>query len=545
MTFLPIVERELRTACRRRGSYWMRVGAALVALLLGAWMLLWTHFGSQRQLGLSMFVALSVIAFLYALLSGLRPTADCLSEEKREGTLGLLFLTDLKGYDIVLGKLAATSLNVFYGLLAILPIMAVPLLMGGVTWTEFWRVALVAVNSLFFSLAIGLFTSSVSRSERAGIVLALLILLTFTAGLPLIGALRKDWSTASHVDALFLIPSPGYTCFMAFEGTQASLRSYNFFWPSLLCVHLLGWVCLVLACFIVPRAWQDSGLGTAKLGLRQRWQRWAQGSPEWRRRFRTRLLEEDPFYWLAARDRTKPWVVWSFLAVCAMLWLWGRSCFKGEWLNQGTYILTGITLNSVLKVWLVSEACRHFVADRKSGALELLLSTPLTVREILRGQFSALLRQFAAPAGLVLFIEFIFLGTHRDDPSWILVCAAGMIMFAADMITLSWVGMWTGLTSRHANRASAMAVSWILILPWVGFAVLMTFLTLTDMPGNRFLNDKAVTLIWLGIGLVNDLVFAQWARRRLLEDFRQVATQRFEAKVRGSRFKVQGSKLKV
>src|SRR5262245_47263996 len=134
MTFLPIVERELRVACRRRGSYWMRVGAALVALLLGAWMLLWTHFGSQRRLGLGMFVALSVVAFLYALLAGLRTTADCLSEEKREGTLGLLFLTDLKGYDIVLGKLAATSLNVFYGLLAILPIMAVPLLLGGVAW---------------------------------------------------------------------------------------------------------------------------------------------------------------------------------------------------------------------------------------------------------------------------------------------------------------------------------------------------------------------------------------------------------------------------
>jgi ABC-type transport system involved in cytochrome c biogenesis permease component len=169
MTFLPIVERELRVACRRRESYWLRVGVALLALLLGAWMLLWTHFASQQRLGLGMFVALSIVAFLYSLLAGLRTTADCLSEEKREGTLGLLFLTDLKGYDIVLGKLAATSLNVFYGLLAIFPIMAVPLLLGGVTWTEFWRVALVALNTLFFSLTIGLFASAVSRSEWAGI----------------------------------------------------------------------------------------------------------------------------------------------------------------------------------------------------------------------------------------------------------------------------------------------------------------------------------------------------------------------------------------
>ena len=34
-------------------------------------------------------------------------TADCLSEEKREGTLGLLFLTDLRGYDIVVSSSSA------------------------------------------------------------------------------------------------------------------------------------------------------------------------------------------------------------------------------------------------------------------------------------------------------------------------------------------------------------------------------------------------------------------------------------------------------
>ena len=44
--------------------------------------------------------------------------------------MGLIFLTDLKGYDVVLGKLAATSLNGFYGLLAVFPLLAFPLLTG-------------------------------------------------------------------------------------------------------------------------------------------------------------------------------------------------------------------------------------------------------------------------------------------------------------------------------------------------------------------------------------------------------------------------------
>ena len=76
------------------------------------------------------FTGVGVVAFGFALLSGLFLTSDCISEEKREGTLGLLFLTDLTGYDVVFGKLAATSLHVFYAMVAIFPVLAIPLLMG-------------------------------------------------------------------------------------------------------------------------------------------------------------------------------------------------------------------------------------------------------------------------------------------------------------------------------------------------------------------------------------------------------------------------------
>src|ERR1700752_1031715 len=122
MTFLPVVERELRVAARRQYTYWTRFFAALAALGLCAW--IWTGLmGDQPapERGQTLFRVISALAFAYTLLAGITITADALSEEKREGTLGLLFLTDLKGYDVVLGKLAATSLNSVYALLAIFP----------------------------------------------------------------------------------------------------------------------------------------------------------------------------------------------------------------------------------------------------------------------------------------------------------------------------------------------------------------------------------------------------------------------------------------
>src|SRR5580765_4117235 len=144
MILLPIVARELRVASRRRATYWIRTSAALAVILLGTfvYLLLWREKTSPQEIAQVLFGILTGSALLYSLFSGVNSTADSLSEEKREGTFGLLFLTDLKGYDVILGKLAASSLNGIYGIMAVVPMLAVPLLMGGVSPAEFGRMAL-------------------------------------------------------------------------------------------------------------------------------------------------------------------------------------------------------------------------------------------------------------------------------------------------------------------------------------------------------------------------------------------------------------------
>src|SRR5205809_7936444 len=188
MIFLPIVERVLRAASRRRGTYWNRAVAALAAILIFGGALFFEAHQPPKELGKDIFNALAGLFLFSSLVAGVRYTADCLSEEKREGTLGLLFLTDLKGYDVVLGKLAATSLNAFYGVLAVLPMMAIPLLMGGVTLGQFGPTALVAVNALFFSLAVRIFVSAISKSARIAAGTTFFLVFLFTALLPAAGA---------------------------------------------------------------------------------------------------------------------------------------------------------------------------------------------------------------------------------------------------------------------------------------------------------------------------------------------------------------------
>src|SRR5579863_2080897 len=136
MTFLPIVGRELRAAARRPGTYWLRVGIGAQAGTAG--LVAWgaNFIDPKLAFGLVFLWGLGVVALIHCLFAGRRLTADSLSSEKRDGTLGLLFLTDLKGYDVVIGKLAATSLAGFYGVFAIFPALAVPLLLGGMDFGE-------------------------------------------------------------------------------------------------------------------------------------------------------------------------------------------------------------------------------------------------------------------------------------------------------------------------------------------------------------------------------------------------------------------------
>ena len=84
-------------ASRKRSTFWVRIAAALVAVLIGSGFLIlaavWSFGFGAATLGKGLFALLTWLNLAAALSAGLFLTSDCLSEEKREGTLGFLFLT--------------------------------------------------------------------------------------------------------------------------------------------------------------------------------------------------------------------------------------------------------------------------------------------------------------------------------------------------------------------------------------------------------------------------------------------------------------------
>jgi hypothetical protein len=172
---------------------------------------------------------------------------------------------------------------------------------------------------------------------------------------------------------------------------------FGHFWFSLLILHLLSWGSLLAACAILPRVWQER----RRTGWIQRWrlcwEQLAYGKAAERIVFRRKLLEINPFLWLSGRDRVKLKFAWS-LAAAMLLWGLLYHWFHWDLLSDAAMTIAIVFLAHLFfKIWIISEACNRIVQEQQLGSLEALLSTPMKVSEILRGQLLALRQLFAKP----------------------------------------------------------------------------------------------------------------------------------------------------
>jgi ABC-type Na+ efflux pump permease subunit len=531
MIFLPIVARELRVAARRQATFWIRTGVALGAIGTGVFLYMAYIDAPGQSLSQRIFATLVVLAAFFCLFAGRHATADCLSEEKRQGTLGLLFLTDLKGYDIVLGKLAATSLNGFYSLLAVFPVLAVPILMGGITNGEFWRAVLVLANTFLFSLSVGIFVSALSHDARRAMGANLLLLLLIIAVPGACGTLLAYFLPSQQFKQQLLFSCPLYSLYLCSDTLYRFHRAY--FWLSVGIIHVLTWVLLALASWAVRYSWQDKPAGSRRLTWRERWRAWNFGPAATRALYRKRLLDANAFYWLAARSRFKPLHVWGVLLFVAGWWIWARIQFGTPWTDEstttGANIATAVMLNVALKLWVGLEACRQLAEERQSGSFELLLSTPLTIADILQGQWLALRRQFLVPALLSTAIALIFMINsvlHSPGQSGFMVAAwlGAIFMFLADVAALAWTAMYSAMITHSPNQASVVSISRIVLAPAIVFGAIAVLMNLyayvSGVPGPR---AGFYLAWWLALGFAVDLIYGLSSRKRLLTHFRDLA----------------------
>jgi len=258
---------------------------------------------------------------------------------------------------------------------------------------------------------------------------------------------------------------------------------------------------------------------------------WTYGPPAAREALRLRLIGTNPFLWLVSRNRLGQISVWAVLGLigCGWVWVW---FFSDIHLPDSMPIFVMIILlnHGLLKFWIASEASWHLSEQRRSGALEYLLScTPLKETEIIAGQWLALRRRFLAPLLAVLALDVVLIavsmspatGNTEDVEGNFFGCViCGMIMLPADALAIGWVAMWRAMVEKRPRTAAGDAVLRILVLPWVLMGVIGAM---------GIMDSGAVALfVWFIFGIAIDLGFATAARGHLLTQFRIQAARRPE-----------------
>lgn len=515
---LPIVHRELLLASRRRETYWTRCAmGALVGLVLFS--LLSTTNQPPGRISPMIFMVLKGLTFAYCLLAGVRYTADALSAERREGTLGLLFLTDLRGYDVVLGKLVITSLNSFFGLLAAIPLLSVPVMMGGVSGGELWRTILLLLNTLCFSLAVGLVVSAYGYHERNVMMGTLFALLLAGFGspwwwqnLPVIAPRWVEW--------ILLFPSPVYAFKTTVSGLFVTVPSD--FWPCMITIACLSLGCVVTACLRLPRSFQEAGPPAKSAPA-------ARADVLWERRFVRRLLQRGlPYYWRVSRDQSMGQWCLVLAFVMGLFTVYSVIVSDGRGGPEPEVVFGWLIAHWLIKLMLTIEACRPFSEDKRSGTLELLLCTPLSPMAMIDAQRKRLRRIFIVPMIVACLANLFLSGVVRDD-LFSTIFLMGIFTLLADGMALRWTSMSCSLTQPTYTRAVVATIWRVMGPPWIVFWISVLMLAAGSARESTLVS---FLMTWTLGTVVYDVWLALQRQMSLVVSFRRIAAGDHPARFR-------------
>ena len=526
MNCLPVVEMEMRSASRRKWTFGLRLLFAVAGTGVGLVVLALPRLSTAER-GQTMLGTLSFVSLVFCLAAGGFLTADCVSSEKREGTLGLLFLTPLTGMDIVLGKMVCRGLQTFYGLCAVFPVFLLALLAGGVTWGEVCRILLALVLALSFSASVGMFVSVLGTESRstlqatfAGVVL--------TAVAPMLYLMvARTFSRAPFPGAGLHQLSPVFTVLAGFDSQYAGAKGRGLFWGSVIAVSATSFLLFRGSGFLLPRVFR--ALGARRSAAR------TESVPAALRH----ELHRNPYEWAVLRTAGKAGSlgVLSTVFLCFVAAMVLGSLAADTRGGEAAFALAfyaAFLMHLTAKLRLAVEATRQISMDRQSGALELLLVTPLPEARILEGHQDALRAIARKPLWTVvcvnLALELVSLGrqdsSHMDaqgEALFTVVMLGGAALAWADFRAMRWRALWHGLRARNHVKAALLTFSSIMIPPWVGTGVALAWL-INARPASAG-SFALVVSLWVGLCLVYDWSTVRYCRRGLIGGLRRLASE--------------------
>jgi ABC-type transport system involved in multi-copper enzyme maturation permease subunit len=388
----------------------MRVAylGALWILGLTAWQAIigWNHtatLGDMARFNLWLFKILTLwvqlpLLIFFAALSG----AGAITQEKDRRTFILLLLTDLRNYEIVLGKLMGSLLQIALFLAGTVPLLSLLLLLGGIAPHQVAQAVLVLATAAVAAGSLGTLVALWRDKTFPALALTALFLVLYVClvrALSIVPALAGLFGGGDHALAFpdiepwqqWLDPTLALQSVLD-PGSQSLLGippAYGFAAAMIVVSVLLNvWGILRL------RVWNPSGEP-----IMQREQPGADEEDKDRAKAHAapgavRAVWANPILWREVSTRAygrRPMLV--KIAYALVLALVCYFAFAPVVVGQRTPLVAayGLLPVGVLSLLLVSaQAVTAITSERDTGALDLLLVTDLTPKEFIFGKLAGI-----------------------------------------------------------------------------------------------------------------------------------------------------------
>jgi ABC-2 type transport system permease protein len=177
--FNPVLVKELRS--RMRGPRAFVLLTAYLLILSVATLLLYAALGTNvgsdlnagRRMGKALFLLIASVALIEVCIITPALTSGGVAGEKERQTYDLLVASLLSPWQIIWGKLGAALAFALLLILAVVPVMSLAFLFGGVTPAEVLIALVGLVMTAVFYATIGLFWSTVMRGTLGATILSL------------------------------------------------------------------------------------------------------------------------------------------------------------------------------------------------------------------------------------------------------------------------------------------------------------------------------------------------------------------------------------
>lgn len=502
----PIFNREALTVPRHSRHYLLR--SLYLGLLLVTGVTFWqtlygwgksVTLGDYSHFGVLFFQLLSFLQLTLVIFFSSLFAAASVAQEKDRRTFILLLMTDLRNYELVLGKLLGSLMQISILLIASLPILGATVLLGGTTFLQVIDAFLVLAGSALAAGSLGCLIAlwrDRTFQTLAVTVLGIVLYLVLVEAIGFLSQVFPAFESAllylreclNPYRVLIRVLSPDSQHLLG-------LQSLPFFFSMLgisLFLNILGIVML--------RIWNPSN--ERSRGPEGSEDESEQELQEGRNRHaapgKVREVWENPIAWREIKTRAygrKPLVIKALFLVVIGFLIWSAvTTLKSPTIATRFDLAYALVPMMVLSFILINaQAVTSITSERDLGALELLLVTELTPAEFLFGKIKGVIfntKEMILPP--LIFLGWLGYQGYLPLETFSFVFITMLVLLAFIIV----LGIHVALSRVNTRLAIGMS------LGTVFFIFVCTFLCIyLIMIGGRFEVQITNFLLFLFIGI--------------------------------------------